>query len=301
MEFRVLRYFLAVVREESITAAAESLHITQPTLSRQLMDLEEELGTKLLIRGGRSQKIVLTEKGLLLRRRAEEMVDLADKTQMEMRVDDTDIGGDLSIGGGETDAMRLIARTARELRELYPHIHYHLFSGNAEEVKERLDKGLLDFGVFIGPSSFKKYDSFLLPSAGIWGLLVRKDDPLASRNSLTPDDLMRLPLIVSRQRLGSSLFSQWLGADPALLDIAATYNLVYNASLMVSEGVGYALSLDKLVNTSESSNLRFIPLEPLLEVGTHIAWKKYQPYSKAAELFLERLQKKSGNQAGTQD
>ena len=288
MELRVLRYFLAVVREESITAAAESLHLTQPTLSRQLMELEEELGTPLLIRGARNQKITLTEKGMLLRRRAEELVELADKAQAEMHTDEAEVGGDVSIGGGETEGMRLVAKATKELQQAYPSIRYHLYSGNAEDVKERLDKGLLDFGVFIGPTNLDKYEYFALPSVDTWGLLMRKSDPLASRHSIAPGELHGLPLLVSRQRMGNELFSQWLGSDPSALHTVATYNLVYNASLMVSEGVGYAICLDKLINTA-GTDLCFVPLEPQLTAGIRFAWKKYQPFTKAAELFLDRI------------
>ena len=290
MELRVLRYFLAVVREESITAAAKSLHLTQPTLSRQLMELEEELGTQLLIRGGRNQKITLTEKGMLLRRRAQELVELADKAQSEMGSDEIAVSGDVSIGGGETQGMRLVAKATKQLQQAYPAIRYHLYSGNAEDVKERLDKGLLDFGVFIGLTNLDQYEYFSLPTADTWGLLMQKGDPLAQKRAITPDDLPGLPLLVSRQRMGSNPFSEWLGGDSSVLRVVATYNLVYNASLMVSEGVGYAICLNKLVNTS-GADLCFVPLAPQMTAGIRFAWKKYQPFTKAAELFLDRMRK----------
>jgi len=289
MELRVLRYFLAVVREESITAAAETLHITQPTLSRQLMELEEELGAQLLIRGGRSQKIALTEKGMLLRRRAEELVELADKTRLELDSGDEEITGDITIGGGETDAMRLIARIAVELRRQYPAIRYHLYSGNAEDVSERMEKGLVDFGVFVEPAEIGKFECLRLPAADTWGLLVRRDHPLAARKTVRPADLRGLPLLFSRQRLVSKSFADWYGGDAAELDLAATYNLVFNASLMVDEGFGCAVVLDKLVNTAGRSSLRFIPFEPKAESSLTIAWKKYQVFSRASQVFLQRV------------
>lgn len=287
MELRVLRYFLAVAREGNISAAAANLHITQPTLSRQLIDLEHELGAQLLVRGGRNQGISLTEKGQLLRRRAEELIDLADKTQLEMNHDDYNISGTVSIGGGETGAMRIIARTAKALQKKYPDIRYHLYSGNAADVKERLDKGLIDFGVFIEPADIQKYDHIRLLATDVWGLLVRKDHPLATRSSILASDLQGIPLFISQQRFTD--IAAWLGYDPSHLNVVLNYNLVYNAALMVDEGLGCALTIDKLVNTTANSNLHFIPLEPRLEAHLDIAWKKYQVFGKASELFLEHL------------
>ena len=201
MELRVLRYFLAVAREESISDAAEFLHITQPTLSRQLMDLEEELGKQLLIRGKRNRKIMLTEDGMRLRKRAEEIVALADKTEAEFLAADDAVSGDVYIGCGESDAMHIIAKTAVKLRQDYPDIHFHLYSGNAEEVSERMEKGLLDFGIFITSSNIDKYDYLKLPAYDTWGLIMRKSDPLAAKNFITAQDLEELPLIMSRQAL----------------------------------------------------------------------------------------------------
>lgn len=289
MDIRVLRYFLAVTREESISGAAEALHITQPTLSRQLMDLEEEIGKKLLIRGNR--RITLTEEGMLLRKRAAEIIDLVEKTESELMAPEEVVSGDIYIGGGETDAMRLIARTATELQKISPQVRYHLFSGNADDVTERLDKGLLDFGVLIEPADMKKYDYIRLPATDTWGLLMTKDSPLAEKETIRPEDLWELPIITSRQTLTGNEFSGWLGKDFEKLNIVATYNLLYNATLMVEEGLGYALCLDKLANTSRESGLCFRPLEPKLEVHLNIVWKKYQVFSGAAGHFLDRLQK----------
>lgn len=288
LDIRVLRYFLAVTREESISGAAEALHMTQPTLSRQLMDLEDEIGKKLLIRGNR--RITLTEEGMLLRKRATEIIDLVEKTENELTAPDEVVSGNIYIGGGETDAMRLIARIATDLQKDCPHIRYHLFSGNADDVTERLDKGLLDFGVLIEPADMKKYDYIRLPASDIWGLLMPKNSPLAAHSTVRPEDLWALPIITSRQTTMSNAFSGWLGKEFEKLDIVATYNLVYNASLMVDEGMGYALCLDKLVNTSADSRLCFRPLEPKLEVHLDIVWKKYQVFSGAAERFLGRVQ-----------
>ena len=290
MEIRILRYFLAVVREESISAAAESLHLTQPTLSRQLMDLEEELGVKLLNRGKKNQRIALTEEGMLLRRRAEEIVALTDKTISELDASHDVVSGDVYIGGGETNAMRLIARVSKKLQSQYPLIRYHLYSGNADDVAERLDKGLLDFGLFIGTTNMERYNYLRLPDTDTWGLLMREDSPLACKESIRSEDLENIPLIVSRQSMVHNELSGWNGRDFDKLNIVATYNLVYNASLMVDEGFGYALCLDRLVYSADNNHFCFRPLEPRLETHLDIAWKKYQVFSKAAEKFLETLQ-----------
>ena len=288
MELRVLRYFLAVAREENITAAAEVLHITQPTLSKQLMDLEKELGKQLFIRGKR--KITLTEEGMFLRRRAQEIVELADKTQSEFLSNEDIISGDIYIGGGETDAMRIVAKTAKELQKNYPGIRYHLYSGNAQDVTERLDKGLLDFGILIGSSNLNKYDYLKLPVTDTWGLLMKKDSPLMDKDVISSADLKDLTLIVSIQALKTNELSGWSGYSFEDLNIVATYNLVYNATLMVDEGLGYVLTLDKLVNTSGGSKFCFKPLKPKLEAPLYIVWKKYQVFSKATEKFIEALQ-----------
>lgn len=291
MEVRVLRYFLAVAREESISKAAEILHITQPTLSRQIMELEQQLGCRLLNRGTRNHKITLTQDGILLRKRAEEIITLIDKTENEFASADSLISGEIYIGGGETDAMRLIAKTAQKLKRDYPGIRYHLFSGNADDVTEKLDNGLIDFGILIEPADIKKYNYIQLPATDRWGLLMRKDSSLAKKERITPKDLEEIPLITSRQTLVHNEISGWIGGDFDKLNIVATYNLVYNASLMVDEGFGYALCLDKLVNTSKDSRLCFKPLYPQLEAHLDIVWKKYHEFSKAEEKFLSMLKK----------
>lgn len=290
MELRVLRYFLAVAREESISGAAEALHLTQPTLSRQLMDLEEELGKRLFHRG--SRKVTLTEDGLLLRRRATEILELVEKTEAELQETEAAVAGDICIGAGETDAMRLIARTAQAIRAEHPHIRYHLFSGNAQDVTERLDKGLLDFGILIEPADMKKYDCAKLPATDIWGVLMRRDSPLARQAAIRPDDLWSVPLLASQQTLLHHELSGWLGRAFEDLNVVTTYNLIFNAALMVEEGLGYALTLDKLVNTTGDSPLCFRPLAPKLEVGLDVVWKKHQVFTKAAELFLKRLRER---------
>lgn len=295
MELRVLRYFLAVAREETISGAAEAVHVTQPTLSRQMMDLEEELGKTLFLRGKR--RISLTEEGMFLRKRAQEIVSLVEKTESEFSAGEKDISGDVWIGGGETDAMRLVARAAQKLQAVHPNIAYHLFSGNAEDVAERLDRGLVDFGILIEPADLAKYDFIKLPVTDIWGVLMRKDSPLAKKKSIRPADLPGIPLLCSRQPMVRNELSGWMGENNDKLHIVTTYNLLYNASLMVEEGMGYALCLDKIVRTSGDSPLCFRPLEPKLEVGLDIVWKKYQVFSRAAAKFLEHLQKELEGEA----
>lgn len=291
MEIRVLRYFLAIAREETITGAANYLHMTQPTLSRQIKDLEEELGQKLLVRG--SHRVKLTPEGMLFRKRAEEIISMVDKTEAEFTSMEQSISGDIYIGGGETDAIRLIAKIIKDIQNAYPGIHYHLYSGNAEDVTERLDKGLLDFGILIEPADFSKYDSIKIPAKDVWGVVMRKDSPLAGRTSIRKEDLRNVPLICSRQAMQhgrSGEFSEWFGKDFENANVVTTFNLFYNAAIMVDAGIGYAVTIDKLANTTESSSLCFRPLEPQLESELVIVWKKYQIFSSAASLFLERLQ-----------
>ena len=289
MEIRLLKYFLDVSREENITAAAESLHITQPTLSKQLMELEDELGKKLFIRGKR--KITLTEDGIFLRKRAGEIIDLVEKTQAELKsLEDESISGDIYIGAGETEGMRTIAKLSSKLQKKYPNIHYHLFSGNSEDVIEKLDKGLIDFGVLIEPTDIKKYGYIKLPVYDTWGILMKKDSDLAKKDYIEPNDLLNIPLLCSRQALANNEFSIWFGDNTEKLNVVATYNLIYNASLYVEEGFGYALTLDKLINLTDDSDLCFKPIIPNLKANLVMVWKKYQVFSKATQKFLEELQ-----------
>lgn len=284
MEIRVLQYFLAVAREQNISAAAEALHLSQPTLSRQLKDMENDLGKQLFIRGNR--KITLTEEGMFLRKRAEEIIDLVKKTENELMVSDDVVAGDIYIGAGETDAIRLIAKAARNLQDRYPQVCFHILSGNAEFVMERLDKGLIDFGLIFAPVDRSKYDYFSVPAKDLWGVLMRRDSPLAKMDSIRPQDLYGKPLIVSAQRSSDEL-SVFVKSGY----VVATYNLIYNASRMVDEGMGYAITFDKLINTSGNSNLCFVPLSPKIEARMNFIWKRYQVFSKAATLFLQELQK----------
>ncbi len=285
MEIRVLKYFIAIAREQSILAAAESLHLSQPTLSRQIKDMEEELGKQLFIRG--SRKITLTEEGMILRKRAEEILDLVQKTENEITLSNL-ICGDIFIGTGETDGVRFIAKSAKMLNEQYPDIHYHIVSGDSVDIIEKLDRGLIDFAVLVGNVDISKYNYMELPIKDMWGVLMKKDSSLAQKECITPQDLWEKPLIVSRQAIKGNDLIQWLKKDISQLNIIAHYNLVYNASLMVDEGLGYALCLDKIINVTDTT-LCFKPFQPKLEVGMNIVWKKYQILSKASEKFLEKL------------
>ncbi len=290
MELRVLQYFLAVAREQSIIRAAESLHLSQPTLSTQIKAMEEELGKQLLIRGTKgSRKVTLTEEGMILRKRAEEILNLVQKTEREIALSDQFIVGDVYIGTGETDAVRFIARAARELYKIYPGIHYHISSGNAQFVIEQLDKGLIDFGIVFGPVEQTKYSFIKMPFKDTWGVLMRQDSPIAAKETISPEDLRDKPLIVSQQENNQGELAAWMQKEVSELEIIATYNLLFNASLMVEEGLGYAIGFDKIINTSGNSNLCFRPLTPKREACMSIIWKKYQVFSKASEKFMQKM------------
>ena len=294
MEIRVLKYFLAIANQGSITAAANSLHLTQPTLSRQIQDLEKELKQKLLIRG--KYKVTLTPEGLMLKKRAEEIIEMVEKTKAEFNSINDIISGDIYIGCGETDSMKYIAIVMKELRDKYPNIKFHIHSGNAEDVTEKLDKGLLDFGLLIQPIDLSKYDYITMPQKDIWGVIMPKNSPLAKKNVIKIDDLIDVPIIASRQMSkkysAESGFLNWFGEKFDYLNIAATYNLVYNAAIMVDNGIGYAITLDKLVNITNNTNVCFRPLSPKLESGLDIVWKKNQVFSPATKLFLQKLKEK---------
>ena len=289
MEFRLLEYFLAVAREQNITAAAESLHISQPALSTQLKNMEDELGKQLLIRGVKgSRKVILTEEGMILRKRAEEMLLLMRRTEEEITGSNETIAGNVFIGTGETETVRLFAKVAKKLQQKYPDIRYNISSGNAEHVLEYLDKGIIDFGLLFTEIDAQKYEAIPVPIKDTWGVLMRRDSPLAEKEVICPEDLWDKPLIVSHQKGDDVYLNQWLQREESELHIVATYNLLFNASLLVDEGLGYALCYDKLINT-KGSNLCFRPFSPRLEARGFIVWKKYQVFSKAANIFLQYL------------
>ena len=284
MELRVLKYFLAVAREENITKAAALLHLTQPTLSRQLMQLEEELGVQLFRRS--RYHIELTEEGMLLRRRAQELVDLAEKTTREFTMRETELMGEIAIGAGETRSMSFLSRAMVSFRERYPKVTFRIFSATADDVKERLDTGLLDMGLLTEPVDVGRYAFCRMKERDRWGVLVRLDSPLAGLDSVTPDDLEQVPLIISgRERVQREL-ANWFGDRWERLQIAATFNLILNAANMVRYGVGTALSFD--LNFS-FDDLRFIPLSPTMDTGTVLVWKKDLVLTPVVEAFHQHI------------
>ncbi len=291
MELRVLKYFLSVARTGSITAAAHSLHVTQPTLSRQLQDLEYELGKKLFVRG--SHHVSLTRDGMLLRQRAEEIMEIVNQTETEFHTNSRSLAGDVYIGGGESAALAPLAEIISIFRKDFPQVRFHLYSGNSEDVTARLEHGILDFGILIQPVDISRYDSLPLPIKDIWGLVLRRDHPLAKRKTIRPRDLADIPLLMSRQifhneKLNDPVAS-WMGEWGNSVKVAGTYNLIFNAALLVRAGVGCALTLDRLINSTSQSDLCFRPLTPKLEAGLDIVWKKNRIFSDAAEKFLERM------------
>lgn len=284
MEIRVLRYFLAVAREGSVTRAARALHLTQPTLSRQIRELEEELGQTLFSRGGR--ELSLTREGLLLRQRAEEIVGLAEITEKEFRsLGEKTVSGDLSLGCGESKALSFVTDALKVLQDEHPLIIPHFFSGNGEIVMDRLDKGLLDFAVLMGAENTERYYSLPLPNHDTWGLLMDKDDPMAQKKAITAEDLLDIPLILSSQSLSRDELFGWLGFPMSRLHIAATYTLLFNGSLMVRSGLGYALCFDHIAPSGKDSPFAFRPLTSPLS----LVWKKHQILSAPAEAFLAKI------------
>ena len=286
MEIRVLRYFLETAREGNMTRAAERLFISQPTMSKQLKELENELGAKLFIRSNYS--IRLTEAGMLLRDRAEDILSLVDKTEAEFKSLEETNSGDIFVGAPESEAMSLFAEAVHSLQKNYPRIRCNIYSGNLSDVCERLDKGLLDFAIVMSYVDLSKYNYLELPMKDTWGILMRKDDPLAGKSSFAASDLDKLPLICSRQWIDQES-PRWLGAAAKDMNIVATYNLVFNGSVMVRAGMGYAVVLDKLVNTGEESDLTFIPLSGVPQAEMYVIWRKYQTFTPIAYLLLQEL------------
>ena len=281
MEIRELRYFLAVAREENITRAAESLHIAQPSLSKQLMELEKKLGKQLLIRGKR--KITLTEEGVLLRKRAEEIVDLVEKTEHEISYDLEEIMGDIYIGGSTPDSVLSVAA---EMRNIYPGVHFHFYSGDAVEVSERLDHGSLDFAVMLEPVDNTKYDFISLSDHSEWGVLMKSDDALATKNYVTQKDIKRIPLIMHRRAGLQNEIAHWAETDLENLNIAATYNVVHGSPVpFVMQGLGYFVTTRDMLAPVLDPNVCFLPLEPKLITKVALVWKKHAVFSNAAKVF----------------
>ena len=285
MELRVLKYFLMVDREENITKAAALLHLTQPTLSRQLMQLEEELGVKLFHRSKHS--IILTEDGMLLKRRAQEIVSLSHKTVQELSHKEDVLSGEIAIGCGESKGMLFLSEQIRKFQHKYPLVQFSIHSAIADDIKERIEKGILDIGLLMEPVDIGKYEFIRMPQREKWGILVRKDSELAEKESIDPWDLTGVPLIMVKRELVKNELASWFGDYYEELQIAAVYNLILNAAAMVERGVGVALCFDLGVAFYE--DLCFIPLTPTLETGSVLVWKKNQTLGAAASQFISFL------------
>lgn len=290
MELRVLQYFLAVAQEQSISAAAQALHLSQPTLSRQLKEMEEELGKTLFLRGNR--KITLTEEGLILRKRAQEIMDLMHKAQEEISCSTEIIAGNIHIGAGETEGIRPLIRTANQLQKEFPLIHFHIVSGDKTTVLEELDHGLIDFALIFGEIDPGRYDCLTLPSVDAFGVLMRKDNPLSKQEVISPQDLRSQPLIISRQMLHDDHLSHIFGNEAKNLTIVGTYNLLFNGSIMVEESMGCAICFDKIIHITENSLLCFRPLSIQVCPNMQLIWKKHQTFTKAAQKFLNAMKNK---------
>lgn len=287
MELQALRYFLAVVQEKNITRASRILRISQPALSRQLQRLEEESGGSLLERTNTG--IVLTEKGLYLAERAREMVALADKIVANLKTNDEALHGEIYIGGGETERMRAVIGSFNRLQAQHPHVKIRIFSGNGNDVLDKLNKGVLDFGLVIEPFDVKAYHHVVLPSKDRWGILTRRDHPLGQKQSVSVEDLQQEPLLLSEQSRINHYFSDSIGLDVDSCQIVGTYNLLFNASLLVKEGLGHALCIDHIINTT-GTDLCFVPIAPRLESRVYLIWKKEAMLSRPATKLLELIQ-----------
>ena len=284
MELRVLKYFLMVAREESITKAAQLLHLTQPTLSRQLMQLEEELGVKLFHRSKHS--IILTEEGMLLKRRAQELISLSEKTVQELSHKDVVVSGEIAIGCGETKSMSYLSEQMVAFRAQYPLVQFQIHSATADDIKERIEKGILDMGLLCEPVDIGKYEFIRMPLKEKWGVLVPADSTLAEKEFVTPEDLVAVPLLISRREAVKNELSNWFGDYYDQLQIAATFNLVINAATMVKYHTGAALCFDLGLSYE---GVRFIPFSPALETGSVLVWKKNQLFSPATSLFIQEI------------
>lgn len=292
MDLRSLRYFLAAAREENMTRAAEILHVTQPTLSKQLKALEDELGKKLFLR--HSFSIQLTEEGILLRKRAEDLVKMADKITEEFLTLDDITGGDIYFGLAESYQIRYLAAEIKAFKNSYPDLRYHITSGDTEQVTEKLDKGIIDFAVLAEEPNTAKYNYLTFPEADIWGVIMPKECPMAEKPAIAVDDLAGLPLFCSEQSWNKDI-PKWCGNRMDELHLEGSFRLSYNGSLFVKEGLGYLLTLAHLIDTGPDSGLVFRPLTPKLEANMYFIWKKYQVFTPIAERLLERLKERFGD------
>lgn len=282
MDIRVLEYYLIVAREESITKAAAILHVTQPTLSRQLMQLEEELQVKLFNRT--SHSVVLTEDGLLFKRRAQEIVALSEKTKRDFIRGNRELSGEIGIGCGEFRSIQIIAQIMKEFKKEHPFVTFQIYSGNSSNIKERIESGILDIGVILDYVDIRKYEYVRIPLSEEWGVLVREDSPLAVMEYVTPEDIRELPLIISERSMRDNELADWIGKKYEDLNIVSTYNLMYNAAIMVANGMGVAgcIKLD-----CRYEGTRFVPARPSVKNNSVFAWKKALSQSQAVSSFIE--------------
>lgn len=284
----MLRYFLAVAREENMTRASQYLHVSQPTLSKQIQALEEELGKKLFVR--HSFGIQLTEEGTLLRKRAEDLVSMADRITGEFAKMDDVTGGDVYLGLAESYQIRCLASQIKDFKQSYPGLRYHITSGDTEQVTEKLDKGLLDFVALAEEPDRERYNCLCFPEADVWGVVAPRDCPLGAKKRVTVDDLAGLPLFCSEQGWKKDI-PLWCGERMDQLRLEGSFRLSYNASLFVREGLGYLLTFDRLIDTSPASGLVFRPLWPRAEAKIYLVWRRGQVFSPIAERLLERIRK----------
>jgi DNA-binding transcriptional LysR family regulator len=287
MDTRLFKYFLAIAEEGNMTRAAEILHVTQPTLSKQLNKLEEMVGTKLFQRT--SRQMILTEAGLALRDRAKVILELTEKTFNDLQQNDQEIQGTIKMSVAESAAFREIVKVFKQIHQEHPAIQFDIHSGDAATVTEQLDQGVVDFGLLVGTPNLEKYNTLKLPVYDQWGVLMRKEDPLAKAEAITPDRLQDQPLIVSKQALTTNELSGWLGYSMEDAHILAAYNLINNAVLMAEEGLGYLMSLDKLANTTATGKLAFRPLNPPVEAPLYLIWRRNYTLSAVSALFLETI------------
>ena len=293
MEIRTLRYFLAVAREENMSRAAEHLHVTQPTLSKALKALEDELGKKLFIR--HSFSIALTEEGMLLRNRAEDLISMADKIEQEFLTLDDITGGDIYFGLAESYQIRYLAREIRTFKETYPDLQYHITSGDTEQVTEKLDKGLLDFAVICEIPDERKYNYIIFPEADYFGAAVPTSSALAEKECITAQNLAGQPLFCSEQSWENDI-RPWAGDLFPQLHLEGSFRLSYNGSMFAKEGLGILLTLNNLIDTSPENGLVFRPLSPRLELKMYLIWNKYQSFTPIAERFLNQIKNSFANQ-----
>lgn len=287
MDIRTLRYFLAVAQEGNITKAAQMLHITQPTLSRQLMELEDELNTPLLIRGKR--QVTLTDSGLLFQQRAKEMLAQLDKTIRDISNHNTLVGGTVAIGCVETNAAKLLAEVIDSFSKTYPSVQYELYNADGDDIREKLDRGSIDIGLLVEPIETSKYDFFRLPIQETWGILMRADDPMARKETIHIQDILDLPLITPRRSIVQSEIATWLGAPDHKLTVFASHNLMSNTLLLVERKLGYMIIVKSAFTIRENDAFCFVPFHPTRTSGHVLVWRKNQLFNSATSLFIQHI------------